>query len=120
MPTHNREWQMFVEDMIEFCEKAISYTDGIEMDAFLKDEIRYEATLWNIRLIGEAATRVPAETQHATPSIEWAEIIGMRNQLTHGYFRTRHQIVWDTIKTDIPKLLSDLRKLLKQFDKGKT
>ena len=102
--------------MIEACEKAISYTRGIDMNAFLKDEIRYEATLWNICLIGEAARRVPEEIQESNPNIEWAEIIGMRNQLTHVYFRTNAQIVWDTIQSDIPQLLSDLKSLLDQFN----
>ena len=88
--------------MIEFCEKAIIYTRDMDMDEFVADPIRYEATLWNVGLIGEAATRVPDEIRDSFANIEWAQIIGMRNRIIHGYFRSRHEIVWATIKTDIP------------------
>ena len=40
----------------------------------------------------------------------------MRTQLIHGYFRNRNEIVWETIRGDIPKLLVDLHELLKRID----
>ena len=42
----------------------------------------------------------------------------MRNQLIHGYFRSRNEIVWETIRVDIPKLLVDLRELLKRVEES--
>ena len=104
--------------MIEFCEKATVYTRDMDVDEFVADPIRYEATLWNVGLIGDAATRVPDEIRDSFANIELAEIIGIRNRLIHGYFRARNAIVWETIRTDIPQLLADLRELMKQVDEG--
>ncbi len=43
-------------------------------------------------------------------------MIGMRNRITHAYEAIDVNIVWDTIKNVVPKLLADLRELLKQID----
>ena len=42
-----REWRS---------EKVLSYTEGLDQDAFVADELTYDATLRNLELIGEAAT----------------------------------------------------------------
>ena len=49
-----RTWRFYVGDMIEFCEKALSYTNGLDQAAFIADKLVYDATLRNLELIGEA------------------------------------------------------------------
>ena len=51
-----REWRFYIQDMIEFSEKVLSYTEGLDQDAFIADELTYDATMRNLELIGEAAT----------------------------------------------------------------
>ena len=38
-------------------------------------------------------------------------MVGLRNRLIHGYFDIDLDIVWDTIKGDLPPLLEKLEKL---------
>jgi uncharacterized protein with HEPN domain len=38
-----------------------------------------------LEIVGEAAGRVPAEERVRHPDIAWAEIVGLRNRLIHGY-----------------------------------
>jgi uncharacterized protein with HEPN domain len=40
-----------------------------------------------------------------TDSIPRNDIIGMRNKLSHGYFDVNLDIVWQTVKTDLPDLI---------------
>jgi uncharacterized protein with HEPN domain len=68
-----------------------------------------------IEVIGEAAGRVTGETQAASPGIPWTSIIGMRNRLIHGYFDIDSDVVWKTVKEEIPGLLRSLKILV---DKG--
>ena len=108
----SREWRCFVTDMIEFGEKILSYTTGIDRATFVADGRTYDATLRNLELIGEAASNVPSDVRTAHPEIEWRLIIGVRNRLAHGYLGIDDDIVWDIIQTDIPVLLPALRDLL--------
>ncbi len=63
-------------------------------------------------LIGEAANAVSPETQAKIVNIPWREVIGMRNQLIHGYFDISHKIIWTTVQEDIPKLVIILESTL--------
>ena len=54
-----REWRFYVQDMIEFCESVLSYTEGLDQSSFVADRRTHDATLRNLELIGEAATHVP-------------------------------------------------------------
>jgi len=64
-------------------------------------------------LIGEAANAVSPQLQAKIPEIPWKEVIGMRNQLIHGYFDISYRIIWSTIKEDIPQLIAVLEKILR-------
>lgn len=45
--------------MISFCERILTFTQGIEKITFLADAMRNDATVRNLKLVGEAATHVP-------------------------------------------------------------
>ena len=107
-----RAWRFYIEDMLEFGEKVLSYTDGLDEAAFIADGLTYDATLRNIQLIGEAATHIPTDVRKAYPDIPWGIIIGTRNRLVHGYRRVNQEVLWSIIQDDIPALLPQLQKLL--------
>ena len=65
--------------MIEFAERVLSYTEGLDQEQFTTDERTYDATLRNIELIGEAATHVPGYVREAHSEIEWRRIVATRN-----------------------------------------
>ena len=111
--THEaRDWRLYVQDMIEFGEKVLSYTNGLDQATFIADGRTYDATLRNLELVGEAATHIPRAMRDAHPEIEWREIIATRNRVAHGYMGMDEDVIWDIIQTDIPSLLPALRGLL--------
>ena len=104
-----RTWDFYIRDMINFGEKILSYTEGMDHDAFLTDDRTYDAILRNLELIGEAATHVPNEVREAYPGIQWRRIIGTRNRVIHGYLGIDNDVIWDIIQTDLPDLLDATR-----------
>ena len=107
-----RNWRLYVQDMCEFSEKVLNYTEGLDLDAFIADSLTYDATLRNIELIGEAATHIPSDVREAHPEIQWRQIIGTRNRVAHAYLGLDDDVIWDIICTDIPGILPALRNLL--------
>lgn len=107
-----RHWRLYVQDMIDFAERAVAYTSGLDQDAFVGDRRTYDATLRNLELIGEAATRVPEEVREASPQIKWRQVIATRNRLAHAYQGIDDDVIWDIIQTDLPDLLIKARRLL--------
>lgn len=107
-----RPWRFYVQDMIEFGEKVLAYTEGLNQEAFIADGLTYDATLRNLQLIGEAATHVPDEVRQTHPEVPWHAIIGTRNRLAHSYLAISDSIIWGVIQEAVPDLLPALRNLL--------
>ena len=112
-----RSWLLYIGDMIEFGEKALSYTHDMDQDTFVADGLTYDATLRNLEMIGEAATHVPKAVREAHPEIPWRNIIATRNHMAHGYLGLDNDVIWDILQTDIPQLLPALQNLLNATSK---
>ena len=98
--------------MIGFCDTVLSYTEGLDQDAFVADRLTYDATLRNLQLIGEAATHIPTEVREAHTHIPWRAVVGTRNRLAHSYLTISDDIIWAIIQDAGPNLLPSLRPLL--------
>jgi uncharacterized protein with HEPN domain len=75
------------------------------------DRVLSLAVVRLLEILGEAARRVPSETQQMHPSIPWSFIIGMRNRLIHGYDRVDLDIVWSVVVDDLPPLVAHLEEI---------
>jgi uncharacterized protein with HEPN domain len=107
-----REWRFYVEDMIAFASKCLAYTEGMDQYSFVSSALTYDATLRNLELIGEAATRLPDEVRAAHPEIPWRMMIATRNRLIHAYLGIDNDTVWSIIQDDLPELIEGLRRML--------
>lgn len=113
-----REWRFYIVDMIEFAEKVLAYTKGVDQDTLVADPLRYDAVLRNLELIGEAATHIPGHVRAAHPDVPWRAIVGLSNRLAHGYLTVSDRVVWTTIQEAVPSLVPSLRKVLNAADEG--
>ena len=108
-----RDWRLYVDDMISFAEKVLAYTEGFDRQRFEASGLTYDATVRNLELIGEAATRLPKTVHESAPHIQWRQIISMRNRLIHGYLGIDNDTLWSIIRDDVPPLLNELLVLKK-------
>lgn len=75
-------------------------------------EMAFDAALRNIAVIGEAANHLPAEITDAHPEIDWAAIVGMRNNLVHQYFGVNAALVERVLERNLQPLAAALRQHL--------
>lgn len=106
-----REWRFYLNDMIDFSNKVMIYSENFSKTSFVESGLNYDATIRNLELIGEAATHIPDEVRKSHADIPWRLIIATRNKLIHGYLGIDDDTLWSIIKDDIPELLSALKSL---------
>lgn len=111
-----REWRFYLDDMLEFAEKVLTYTNGMKQEGFVATGLSYDATLRNLELIGEAATHIPDEIRADYPEIPWRMIIATRNKLIHGYLGIDDDTLWSIIQDDVPDLVVQLKSLKTKLD----
>jgi uncharacterized protein with HEPN domain len=97
--------------MIDFAEKILVYTHGLDKTGFVASGLNYDATLRNLELIGEAASQIPDEFRAVHPEVPWRMIVANRNRLIHGYLGIDDDTLWSVIQDDVPELLPLLKAL---------
>ncbi|HDQ04316.1 MAG TPA: DUF86 domain-containing protein [Deltaproteobacteria bacterium] len=60
-------------------------------------------------MIGESAKHIPKAIRKQYPDIPWEDMAGMRDKLIHDYFGVNLEVVWRTVKEDLPPLLKAVR-----------
>ncbi|PIS23371.1 hypothetical protein COT49_00795 [candidate division WWE3 bacterium CG08_land_8_20_14_0_20_40_13] len=107
---------IYVEDIVKACQKIIEYTEDFDADDFIGDSLTQDAVLRNFEVIGEAANKLPWKFVKTYPKFPIKDAIAMRNKVIHEYKNVDLDIVWDTVKKDIPRLLLISKKILKDLD----
>jgi uncharacterized protein with HEPN domain len=101
-----REDALLVADMLEACERILSYTKP--SNSFDEPIVR-DAVARNLGIIGEASNRLSNAWKSEHPEVAWNEIRGFRNRLIHEYFGVDFSVVRAIVETEIPELLLHLR-----------
>ena len=108
----SRDPLLYLEDILEACDKIHRYVEGVADEVLVKDSMRFDAVVRNIELIGEAARQVPESIREAMPQVPWREMIGMRNILVHGYFGIDPDVVCNVAQTKVELLADAVKKYL--------
>ena len=93
-----------LEHILDAIKEIQSYTEGVDLPAFLANSMMRFASIKQIEIIGEAAAYISEEIKRQFTEVEWQQIIGMRHILVHEYFGIDSQLIWQVIIRDLPEL----------------
>lgn len=101
-----------LEDMLEAAERIVVNLKDVDVEAFLADADKRDATVFRLQVIGEAAYNVSDALKAVHPEVEWFKIQGLRHKIVHDYYAlddvTIHHIAVDYV----PPLVEQLRRIL--------
>lgn len=113
---HPERVEDYLEHIADAVERAISYLDQTpDLPAFAASRRDQDAVVRNIEIIGEAANkihRVDPTYQAQHPGIPWGQMRALRNLVIHEYFFVDLEIIWKTVKADLPMLREQVQALL--------
>lgn len=101
----------YINHILEAIEKIERYVGGMTFEEFSKNDMAIDAVAREFMIIGEAANNLSSGFKERHSDIPWHLPIGMRNQLIHGYFSVDLEIVWNTVKQDLPAFKEILEKI---------
>lgn len=111
MPRH--EGDVRLRHMLDHAKEAAAMARGRTRAHLDSDRQLNLALVRLLEIVGEAAGRMPAQERSHHPDIPWAEIVGLRNRLIHGYDSVDFDILWQIVIDDLPPLIAALEKALK-------
>lgn len=100
-----------LEDILEAIQMIESYAVS-SYEEFLEDSRTQDAILYNLIIIGEAASRISDQYKETHSEVPWSAMIGTRNIIVHGYDQVKLQIVWEILQRDLSSLKSQISSIL--------
>lgn len=88
------------------------FTKDIDYDSYINDFKLRLALVKLLEIIGEASNGISEETQKNFTDIEWIILKSIRNILVHEYFGIDYDIIWDSIKNNIPDLKEKINRII--------
>ena len=111
MPPEDR---IRIEHMLDAAGSIERFLAGRLREDLDENEMLRFALVRAVEIIGEAASKVSAESREANHGIPWQLIIGMRNRLVHAYFDIDADILWVAGTREVPSLVPKLQALLSE------
>jgi|ERR1700674_2993279 len=107
-----------VRDILRAAGSIRSYVHGMNRAQFNRDPKTQDAVIRKIEILGEAAKNLSPAFREACPIDDWRKIAGMRDKLTHHYWKTDLDLVWEVAKKRVRHLAAALSR--KKLSTNKT
>jgi uncharacterized protein with HEPN domain len=92
------------------------YLHNTDFSGFMENSMMRFACIKQMEIIGEASNHVSNYTKAKFSTIEWTQIVGMRNVFVHEYFGVDSSLVWEIIRNDLPELKEKIIQILDNLE----
>jgi uncharacterized protein with HEPN domain len=100
----------------EAVERIQEYTRDIATaDQYYDTPVVLDATLMNFVVIGEMVDRLSIELKTQYSEVDWQKIKDFRNLVAHDYLGIDAEEVWQIIQDHLPKLQSDMNRIVESL-----
>lgn len=108
-----------LEDIRDAAEFIFEITAQETLKSYRKNRMLRQAVERNFEIIGEAVRRLRGRDPATADNLSHhAQIVSFRNALIHGYDLVDDELVWDTIKHHLPRLLAEVQGEMQRLSQG--
>ena len=87
----------------------IRYMSETDAEAFSNNELLQDSMMFRLVQISENARKLSDQYREQHPMIPWIAMAGLRNRIVHDYGNVVLDVVFDTLKQDIPGLMNAMK-----------
>jgi uncharacterized protein with HEPN domain len=103
-----------LRDILESIDQIDRFIGDMDFTEYERDEKTKAAVERKMQILTEAVIRLESDSPEAYRDIDWKGYRGMGNFLRHSYHRVSDEIVWNTVKDDLPLLRRTVEKALQR------
>lgn len=95
--------------------EAIREIEGFTREgeiAFHASLMAQRAVLYDLLVIGEAARTLTTEARETCPEVPWNRVVGLRDILSHEYFKVDIEVFWGIVLRHLPVLKTQIESVL--------
>ena len=96
----------YIQKIRKDLEFIVEHMRDVSMEELNVNEVLLDSMLFRMIQISENAKRLTDEYKMSHSYIPWSALSDMRNRIVHDYGNVDLNIVYETLKNDIPELLN--------------
>jgi uncharacterized protein with HEPN domain len=102
--------EVYAGHILDAIERVGRYTAGLDADGFLADEMRQDAVMRQLEVVGEAANRLSDAFKARRPEVPWRDVVRLRHRIAHSTtgVDVEARIIWEVVQHHLPTLQSVL------------
>jgi uncharacterized protein with HEPN domain len=112
-----RDIQTHLRDIFEAVGLIEDFVGDMGFDAYRKDIKTKSAVERQMQIVAEAAKRLGEDAGPKYLGPDWLGYCDMGNVLRHAYHRIDDEIIWNTIKSELPDLRARIAPLIDERPK---
>ena len=79
---------------------------NVDLEELSENEVLLDSMLFRTIQLSENAKKLSDEYKQKRKQIPWNAVYGLRNRIVHDYGNVELNVVFETLKNDIPELLN--------------
>lgn len=103
---NNKDDIYYMQRIKRDTEFIVEHMKDVDIEELSKNEILLDSMLFRMIQISENARKLTEEYRNTHTTIPWYALYGMRNRIVHDYGSVDLNIIFSTLKEDIPNLLA--------------
>lgn len=95
----------YIQKIIKDLEFIVIHMKNTDLEELNANEVLLDSMLFRMIQISENAKKLSDKYKYRYKNIPWNALYGLRNRIVHDYGNVDLNVVYDTLKEDIPDLL---------------
>ena len=112
MKNNNRNYQIYLEDILISMKRIVEYIGDRDFEEFKENNMVVDTVVRNFEIIGEATNNLPDEVKDRHSEIPWRKMYGLRNLVSHEYFGIDYEMIWEIAKKNLPDNTKEIKRII--------
>ena len=95
----------YIQKIKKDLEFIVVHMQDVDLEELNRNEILLDSMLFRMIQLSENEKKLSDEYKNARDHIPWNALYGLRNRIVHDYGNVDLNVVYETLKNDIPELL---------------
>ncbi len=105
---NTKDDKYYIQRIKKDLEFIVVHMQNVDIEELNKNEVLLDSMLFRMIQVSENAKKLSDEIKETNRDVPWRALAGFRNRIVHDYGNVDLNIVYETLKNDIPSIVNKI------------
>lgn len=105
---NTKDDKYYIQRIKKDLEFIVVHMQDVDIEELNKNEVLLDSMLFRMIQVSENAKKLSDEIKETNRDVPWRALAGFRNRIVHDYGNVDLNIVYETLKNDIPSIVDKI------------